>query len=45
MAIVYVAGCLVLLIMNASTLPQTVTLILTSAFTGQAALGGFLAPP
>lgn len=42
MAIVYVAGCLVLLIMNASTLPQTVTLILTSAFTGQAALGGFL---
>ena len=28
--------------MNASTLPQTVTLILTSAFTGQAALGGFL---
>ncbi len=42
MAIVYVAGCLVLLAMNASTLPQTVALIFTSAFTGQAALGGFL---
>jgi AGCS family alanine or glycine:cation symporter len=42
MAIVYVSGCVILLAMNLSTIPQTIALIFTSAFTGQAALGGFL---
>jgi AGCS family alanine or glycine:cation symporter len=42
MAVFYVAGCLVLLAMHASTLPETLRLIVTSAFTGQAAMGGFL---
>jgi AGCS family alanine or glycine:cation symporter len=42
MAVFYVLGCAVLLVMGASTLPETVRLILTSAFTGQAAVGGFL---
>ena len=41
MAIFYVLGCATLLIMNYSTLPATVALIFTSAFTGQAAAGGF----
>lgn len=42
MAITYVGGCLVLLGMKLSTLPDTVVLICTSAFTGQAAIGGFI---
>jgi len=42
MAIFYVAGCLLLLAMNFSGLPATIELIFTSAFTGQAAIGGFL---
>ncbi len=42
MALIYVAGCLVLLVMHVETLPATVALILKSAFTGQAAVGGFL---
>jgi AGCS family alanine or glycine:cation symporter len=42
MAIFYVAGCAIILVMNASTLPQTISLIVTSAFTGQAAVGGFI---
>ncbi|MCX6358076.1 MAG: alanine/glycine:cation symporter family protein, partial [Candidatus Aureabacteria bacterium] len=42
MAIFYVLGCLILLIMGASTIPHTVLLILKSAFTGQAAMGGFI---
>jgi AGCS family alanine or glycine:cation symporter len=42
MALLYMAGCVALLIMHASTLPDTVVLILKSAFTGQAAVGGFL---
>jgi AGCS family alanine or glycine:cation symporter len=42
MAIFYVAGCLILLFMNISTVPDTIQLIVTSAFTGQAAIGGFL---
>lgn len=42
MAGFYLLGCLSLLIMHASTLPETVRLILSSAFTGQAAVGGFL---
>jgi alanine or glycine:cation symporter, AGCS family len=41
MAIFYVAGCAILLAMNVSSLPDTLRLIVTSAFTGQAALGGF----
>jgi AGCS family alanine or glycine:cation symporter len=42
MAIFYVVGCLVLLVMRLDTVPATVVLILESAFTGQAAVGGFL---
>jgi AGCS family alanine or glycine:cation symporter len=42
MAIFYVLGCLTLLIINYSTIPNTISLIFNSAFTGQAALGGFL---
>jgi len=42
MAITYVVGCLILLAMKASTIPDTIILICTSAFTGQAAVGGFL---
>ena len=42
MAIFYVLGCLVLLVMHAATIPATIGLIVTSAFTGQAAVGGFL---
>jgi AGCS family alanine or glycine:cation symporter len=42
MAVTYAGGCLVLLCMHLSTLPSTIALICTSAFTGQAALGGFL---
>lgn len=42
MAIFYVLGCLIILILNFSTLPQTFKLIFESAFTGQAAIGGFL---
>ena len=42
MAIFYVLGCVILLVMNASSLPSTVMLILESAFSGQAAIGGFL---
>jgi AGCS family alanine or glycine:cation symporter len=42
MAIFYVLGCIVLLIINYSTVPQSVYLILTSAFEGHAVVGGFL---
>ena len=42
MAISYVGGCLVLLAIGWSTIPATIALIVTSAFTGQAAVGGFL---
>lgn len=42
MAVFYVAGCLFILYMNASYLGETITLILTSAFTPQAAGGGFV---
>jgi AGCS family alanine or glycine:cation symporter len=41
MAGVYVVGCLVILGMNASAIPGTIELIVGSAFTGQAAIGGF----
>jgi AGCS family alanine or glycine:cation symporter len=42
MAAFYVIGCVVLLVMNASTLPETLRLIVTGAFSPQAAVGGFL---
>lgn len=42
MMIFYILGCLILLFFKWSTVPQTIGLIFTSAFTGQAALGGFL---
>ena len=42
MAVFYVLGCAVLLVMNASAIPETIKLIVSSAFTGQAAVGGFL---
>jgi AGCS family alanine or glycine:cation symporter len=42
MAALYVLGCLTLLVHHAAAIPDTIRLILTSAFSGQAALGGFL---
>lgn len=42
MAIFYVLGCLILLIVNFKQLPATLALIWNSAWTGQAAVGGFL---
>lgn len=42
MAITYVLGCLVILAMNLEGLPDTISIIINSAFTGQAAVGGFL---
>jgi len=42
MAVFYVVGCLILIIRNIETVPGSIRLILTSAFTGQAAIGGFI---
>ena len=42
MAVFYVLGCLVLLVIHLERVPETLRLIFTSAFTGQAAIGGFL---
>jgi AGCS family alanine or glycine:cation symporter len=42
MAIFYVGGCLIILVLNAAEVPATIKLIVSSAFTGQAAVGGFL---
>lgn len=42
MAIFYVAGCIILLVSRYDTILDTLKLILSSAFTGQAAMGGFL---
>ena len=42
MAIFYVGGCLTLLLMNLHSIPDTISLIFSSAFTGQAATGGFV---
>ena len=42
MAVFYVLGCAALLVTNAGAIPDTVTLIVSSAFSGQAAVGGFL---
>jgi alanine or glycine:cation symporter, AGCS family len=41
MAIFYVLGCIVLLVIRHETIMDTIQLILSSAFTGQAAIGGF----
>jgi AGCS family alanine or glycine:cation symporter len=42
MAIFYVLGCLVLLSLNWQQIPDTFMLIINSAFSGQAMIGGFL---
>jgi AGCS family alanine or glycine:cation symporter len=42
MALFYMVGCGVILVMNAGALPGTIALIIESAFTGHAAAGGFL---
>ena len=42
MAITYVLGCLIILGINIEGIPDTISLIINSAFTGQAAIGGFL---
>ena len=42
MAIFYVLGCLVLLVMHAEHIPNTLKLIFQSAFSGHAMVGGFL---
>lgn len=42
MAGLYALGCVAILIMNWRMLPSTVVTICTSAFSGQAAVGGFL---
>lgn len=41
MAILYLAGGIVLLIMNAGRIPEVLALVFRSAFTGSAAAGGF----
>lgn len=41
MAITYIGGCLILLCLHFDTIPATLALIVKSAFTGQAAIGGF----
>lgn len=42
MAIIYVLGCFILLMMNYEAIPTTVMLIIESAFTGHAVVGGFV---
>ena len=42
MAIFYVLGCIILLVMHAGQIPDSLRLIFTGAFTPQAATGGFL---
>ncbi|MFA5322966.1 MAG: sodium:alanine symporter family protein [Smithella sp.] len=42
MAVFYVIGCLILLVLNYSTIPSTLALIFKSAFSGHAVIGGFL---
>lgn len=42
MAIFYVLGCVILLILKAGTIPNTISLIFKSALSGHAAVGGFL---
>jgi len=42
MAIFYILGCILLLVIGYKTLPNTFELIFESAFTGTAAMGGFM---
>lgn len=42
MSIIYVVGCITILIINFKYLPSTISLILSSAFTTKAAAGGFV---
>ncbi len=42
MAVVYVGGCIAILLINSRQIPETISLILHGAFNGHAALGGFL---
>ena len=42
MALFYVAGCLYILAVNFREIPETFVLIVSSAFSGHAALGGFI---
>ncbi|PQJ89353.1 alanine/glycine:cation symporter family protein [Aliivibrio sifiae] len=42
MAVVYVVSCLTVLIMQVEALPAAIQLVITSAFTGSAATGGFV---
>ena len=42
MAIFFVIGAIILLALRYETIPETIRLIVSSAFTGQAAVGGFL---
>jgi len=42
MAVFYILGCLALMLYKYDTIPGTLALIFSSAFTGQAALGGFM---
>lgn len=42
MALFNIVGCLIILALRFETIPETIALIFKSAFTGQAAAGGFL---
>jgi AGCS family alanine or glycine:cation symporter len=42
MAIFYILGCLVILALRITDIPQALSTIFESAFTGQAAIGGFI---
>ena len=42
MAVFYVLGCAIILFMRAETIPETCMLIFNTAFTGTAAVGGFI---
>ncbi len=42
MAIFYIAGCLIIIIRNIAVIPESIQIIFQSAFSGQAAVGGFL---
>lgn len=41
MAVFYILGCAAILVVNYQAIPSSIALILKSAFTGQAAIGGF----
>jgi len=42
MAVFYILGCTAILVINYKAIPETISLIFSTAFTGQAAVGGFL---